>query len=217
MENLFFHWGISQYKSIIQESWLSPSFIPEKTRQHKSVLLLPQKGHINHLLLVFSFFKVYICQQLDQLRGEKAPNAVISKSNTAGDSPGLLLWGTTRVCLWTDSKSIFIAWKSSYISQSKRLVLSFAFSKISPSFIFLKYSTSSRTYLSVASECTSSPKRGAVYTRSHHQKGMHREVFFLCVCVSVGGGYYLVVCPVEAVCKSDSWATHQSVWVRSEG
>ena len=192
MENLFFHWGISQYKSIIQESWLSPSFIPEKTRQHKSVLLLPQKGHINHLLLVFSFFKVYICQQLDQLRGEKAPNAVISKSNTAGDSPGLLLWGTTRVCLWTDSKSIFIAWKSSYISQSKRLVLSFAFSKISPSFIFLKYSTSSRTYLSVASECTSSPKRGAVYTRSHHQKGMHREVFFLCVCVC--GGWLLSGC-----------------------
>ena len=72
--------------------------------------------------------------------GGEAPNAVLSENNTIGDCQDLLLWGTTTVCFWVDNLINQSLWpESSYISQSKPFKFSFAFSKISPSFIFLKY------------------------------------------------------------------------------
>ena len=85
-------------------------------------------------------------------------------------------------------------------------MFSFAFSKISPSFIFLKYCASSRNYLQVNSECsTYSPRQGAIIYQGSPSDGDIFQSVFFCMCVYVGGACYLKM-SVKGVCKGHHWA-----------
>lgn len=80
-------------------------------------------------------------------------------------------------------------------------MLSFAFFKISPSFIFLKYYASFRNYLHINSECSSCSLRQEAIIYQESQSDGDAFWRFACLCVCGGWGevvvvYYLNLCPV---------------------